>query len=94
MIEYGMGSEMGGEVSQHGDVYSYGILILKRFTGKRPTEEIFLECLSLHQFSKMSLPERAIEIVDPCLRDIEHLCGIQEHNNIAGITKYALMEHQ
>ncbi|XP_031250789.1 LRR receptor-like serine/threonine-protein kinase EFR [Pistacia vera] len=61
--EYGMGSE----VSTHGDVYSYGILLLEMFTGKRPTDEMFNGDLNLHDFVKAAIPERVIEIVDPIL---------------------------
>ncbi|RWR80221.1 putative LRR receptor-like serine/threonine-protein kinase [Cinnamomum micranthum f. kanehirae] len=65
--EYGM----GGEVSTFGDIYSYGILLLEMFTGKKPTEEIFNESLSLHQFAKLALPKRAMEIVDQRLLSVE-----------------------
>ncbi|XVF24082.1 hypothetical protein REPUB_Repub13aG0096500 [Reevesia pubescens] len=51
--EYGMGSEL----STKGDVYSYGILLLEMFTGKRPTDEMFKEGLSLHNFVAAALPE-------------------------------------
>ncbi|KAB2032899.1 hypothetical protein ES319_D05G410100v1 [Gossypium barbadense] len=61
--EYGMGSEL----STKGDVYSYGILLLEMFTGKRPTDERFKETLSLHNFVKSTLPERITEIIDPIL---------------------------
>ncbi|XVF24193.1 hypothetical protein REPUB_Repub13aG0106500 [Reevesia pubescens] len=61
--EYGMGSEL----STKGDVYSYGILLLEMFTGKRPTNEMFKEGFSLHNFVAAALPERVIEIVDPIL---------------------------
>nr|KJB74272.1 hypothetical protein B456_011G284300 [Gossypium raimondii] len=61
--EYGMGSEL----STKGDVYSYGILLLEMFTGKRPTDEKFKEGLSLHNFVKSALPDRVIEILDPIL---------------------------
>ncbi|KAI3950746.1 hypothetical protein MKW92_032254 [Papaver armeniacum] len=59
--EYGM----GGEVSALGDVYSYGILLLEMFTGKRPTDDMFMDGLNIHNFSKMhAFPERVLDIVD------------------------------
>ncbi|KAH9668951.1 putative receptor-like protein kinase [Citrus sinensis] len=61
--EYGMGSE----ASMTGDVYSFGILLLEMFTGRRPTDAAFTEGLTLHEFVKMTLPEKVIEIVDPSL---------------------------
>ncbi|XP_040934311.1 probable LRR receptor-like serine/threonine-protein kinase At3g47570 isoform X2 [Gossypium hirsutum] len=61
--EYGMGNEL----STKGDVYSFGILLLEMFTGKRPTDEGFKEGLSLHNFVKEALPERVTDIIDPIL---------------------------
>lgn len=55
---------MGGEICTQGDVYSYGILLLEMFTGKRPTDEMFKDGLSLHNFCKIALPNRVLEIVD------------------------------
>ncbi|GMN69882.1 hypothetical protein TIFTF001_038926 [Ficus carica] len=62
MAEYGMGSK----VSIEGDVFSFGILLLEIFTGKKPTDEN-LDGLSLHQLVKMALPTKVMEIVDQCL---------------------------
>ncbi|KAM3683685.1 hypothetical protein ACB094_12G165600 [Castanea mollissima] len=61
--EYGM----GGEASMEGDVYSYGIVLLEIFLGKRPTDEMFKNDFNLHNFAKMGLPERVVQIVDPIL---------------------------
>ncbi|CAL5392972.1 unnamed protein product [Camellia sinensis] len=61
--EYGMGNE----VATSGDVYSYGILLLEMFVGKRPTDNMFNDSLSLHNFAKMALPEQVASVVDPTL---------------------------
>ncbi|CAN6710634.1 unnamed protein product [Malus baccata var. baccata] len=61
--EYGMGHE----VWPQGDVYSYGILLLEMFTGKRPTGDMFQGSSNLHNFVKAALPEQVLDIVDPVL---------------------------
>ncbi|XP_058219590.1 probable LRR receptor-like serine/threonine-protein kinase At3g47570 [Rhododendron vialii] len=61
--EYGMGNE----VSTSGDVYSYGILILEMFTARRPTDSMFTDGTTLHNFAKIALPEQIESIVDPTL---------------------------
>ncbi|XP_058109174.1 putative receptor-like protein kinase At3g47110 [Magnolia sinica] len=60
---------MGGNVSTAGDVYSFGILLLEMFTGKRPTEDTFKDGLNLHEFVKMALPDQVLEIADLRLLD-------------------------
>lgn len=58
---------MGSEVSTFGDVYSFGILLLEMFTGKRPTDDMFKEGLDLHKYVKNALSDSLDEIVDPPL---------------------------
>ncbi|CAN0929315.1 Putative receptor-like protein kinase At3g47110 [Linum grandiflorum] len=75
--EYGMGNE----VSIQGDVYSYGILLLELFTGKRPTDETFRDGLSLHNVVMSALSEqRTFEVVDPVLLN-ELLRRLTSHHN-------------
>ncbi|CAI0415491.1 unnamed protein product [Linum tenue] len=56
--EYGMGSD----VSTSGDVYSYGILLLEMFLGRRPTDETFRDGLNLHNFAA-ALGDNAADII-------------------------------
>lgn len=63
IVEYGLGSDP----STSGDVYSYGILLLEMMTSKKPTDNIFVEGLNLHDCARMALPDHAVEIVDPIL---------------------------
>ncbi|PHU23511.1 hypothetical protein BC332_08618 [Capsicum chinense] len=60
LLEYGMGSK----VSILGDMYSFGILILEIFTGRRPTDPLFQPSSSLHNFVETALPENVMEILD------------------------------
>ncbi|KAM7469567.1 hypothetical protein LguiA_007750 [Lonicera macranthoides] len=62
--EYGM----GGAASKCGDVYSYGVLLLEMFTGRRPTDDMFKDGLNLHNYIKMALQEQGqMQIVDQTL---------------------------
>ncbi|XP_058198320.1 putative receptor-like protein kinase At3g47110 [Rhododendron vialii] len=61
--EYGMGSKP----SIQGDVYSFGILLMEMFTGRRPTDTMFEDGRNLHHFTKTALPERVMEIAEPSL---------------------------
>ncbi|CAL5436304.1 unnamed protein product [Camellia sinensis] len=58
---------VGGEASIKGDVYSYGIVLLEMFTGKRPTDNMFTDNFNLHNHVKMAAAEQVMEIVDPSL---------------------------
>ena len=62
---------MGGQVSPVGDIYSYGILLLEMFIGKRPIDEMFKDGLSIHKFATMALQEHIMDIVDPSMFFVE-----------------------
>ncbi|KAI5346550.1 hypothetical protein L3X38_014429 [Prunus dulcis] len=73
---------IGGEPSRQGDIYSYGILVLEMFTGRRPTEEMFKDGFILHNFVKMAMPERVMQILDPAL-----LAAVEEKASPAAATE-------
>ena len=62
---------MGSEVSTLGDTYSFGILLLEMFTGKRPTDSMFKDDFNLHNFATVALPDRLSEVLDPMLLEAE-----------------------
>nr|POE86175.1 putative lrr receptor-like serine/threonine-protein kinase [Quercus suber] len=78
---------MGGAASIEADVYSYGILLLEIFLGKKPTDDMFKDGLNLHNVAKMALPEKLVQIVDPFLlpREVDEaptaLVAAREYNN-------------
>ncbi|CAI0415789.1 unnamed protein product [Linum tenue] len=84
--EYGMGNL----VSIQGDVYSYGILLLEMFTGRRPTDESLGAGLNLHNFVQFALLEKsAAKVVDQALFD-ELLLGVTSHELLISIFEVGL----
>lgn len=71
---------MGSKVSTHGDVYSFGILLLEMFTGKRPTDDRFNDSLALNNYVLTTLPDRVELIADPTMS----LQELEETNNNDG----------
>ncbi|XP_064970895.1 probable LRR receptor-like serine/threonine-protein kinase At3g47570 [Musa acuminata AAA Group] len=63
--EYGM----DGQVSTHADVYSYGVLLLELFTGRRPTDDMFKDGLTLQKHVEGAFTKGAqvTGIADPSL---------------------------
>ncbi|KAJ9174762.1 hypothetical protein P3X46_013368 [Hevea brasiliensis] len=80
--EYGMGSP----VSTSGDIFSFGILLLEMFTGKRPTDHMFKEGMNLHNFVKRALPEQVTQILDPK----DNLPHIQSNANATSVHNHNL----
>ncbi|AQK78423.1 Putative leucine-rich repeat receptor-like protein kinase family protein [Zea mays] len=61
----------GGHVSTAGDAYSFGVTLLEMFTGRAPTDDMFIDGLSLHLFAEMALPDKLTEIVDAVLLEVQ-----------------------
>ncbi|KAK9082058.1 hypothetical protein Syun_031457 [Stephania yunnanensis] len=75
--EYGVGVKP----STQGDMYSYGVLLLEMFTGRRPTDEEFEDGLDLHQFCKIALHKEVMKIIDPHVLEHEEEAN-DDHRDI------------
>ncbi|XP_047961184.1 putative receptor-like protein kinase At3g47110 isoform X2 [Salvia hispanica] len=72
---------MEGIVSTKGDVFSFGILLLEMFTGKRPTDDMFSEEGSIKEWVSEALEQNtATELVAPALlsREDQHLSAKEQ----------------
>ena len=83
---------MGGQVSPLGDIYSYGILLLEMFIGKRPIDEMFKDGLSIHKFATMALPEHVMDILDPLMFFGEEDEDVNDDRHNVDIEERAIME--
>jgi LRR receptor-like serine/threonine-protein kinase FLS2 len=45
-------------------VYSYGVMLMEMFTGKKPTNEMFSEELTLKSWISESMVNPSVEVVD------------------------------
>ncbi|CAK9145166.1 unnamed protein product [Ilex paraguariensis] len=67
--EYGLGEKP----SAAGDVYSFGIMLLELFTGKKPTHESFVGGINLKKWVQLAFPNNMEQVLDPeLLSEIEN----------------------
>lgn len=79
-----------GLVSRRCDVYSYGILLMKTFTRKRPYEEMFQENLNMRSWVCKSLPVRPDDIIDGTLLQPEEIDFEKKLGRVSSILELAL----
>ena len=53
-------------ISTSGDIFSFWILVLEMFPRRKPTDDIFKEELTLHNFVKKGLFEQAMTKIIDC----------------------------
>ncbi|KAK9082045.1 hypothetical protein Syun_031444 [Stephania yunnanensis] len=68
-------------------MYSYGVLLLQMFTGRRPTDEEFEDGLDLHQFCKIALHKGVMKIIDPHVLEHEEEAN-DDHRDIHVLELY------
>ncbi|XP_052883909.1 receptor kinase-like protein Xa21 [Gossypium arboreum] len=87
-----MAPEFGltGIVSIKCDVYSYGIILIETFTKKKPTDNFFVEEVTIRHWMESSLPKGATEIADVDLLSREDEYFVVKANCISSIMELAL----
>ncbi|KAF8645957.1 hypothetical protein HU200_066048 [Digitaria exilis] len=71
----------GGHASTSGDVYSFGIVLLEIFTGKRPTDAMFIDGLDIIIFVENSFPDQIFHhVMDAHL--VEECQNLTQENNV------------
>ncbi|OEL30577.1 putative LRR receptor-like serine/threonine-protein kinase [Dichanthelium oligosanthes] len=74
--EYGAGNI----VSTHGDIYSYGILVLEMITGRRPTDNTFEGISGIREFVEMAINNSVMDIID-----VELMTELGNENGTVGV---------
>ncbi|XVF23059.1 hypothetical protein REPUB_Repub13aG0005300 [Reevesia pubescens] len=82
---------LAGFVSVKCDIYSYGILLIETFTKKKPTDEFFIDAMTMRHWVKRSLSSGMIDIVDANLLTREDEYFIVKANCISSIMELALV---
>ncbi|XP_042035020.1 receptor kinase-like protein Xa21 [Salvia splendens] len=69
---------MEGKVSTHGDVYSFGIMLLEMFTGKKPTDDMFGGEMRLKEWVSEALQEKSVPLAPTLLSSEDQLFCAKE----------------
>jgi serine/threonine protein kinase len=79
------------EISTAGDVYSFGVILLEMLTGKHPTEDMFKNELTHHNFVESAFLQGISEILDSSLHSY---CVAEEANDDTDMQNQATIGSQ
>ncbi|KAH9714609.1 protein kinase domain-containing protein [Citrus sinensis] len=79
-----------GRVSTNGDVYSFGIMLMETFTGKKPTYEFFNGEMTLKHWVNDWLPISTMEVVDANLLSQEDIHFVAKEQCVSFVFNLAM----